>query len=108
MISYAQNFEDVMLWRALKNVKNGFYVDVGAGRPELDSVTKHFYEQGWHGINIEPHSEDFLLLAAARPRDVNLNIAIGPQKWTENTYPEKNDARLAGYPPRLGHEVGIC
>lgn len=89
MISYAQNFEDVMLWRALKGVKNGFYVDVGAARPELDSVTKHFYEQGWHGINIEPHPEDFPLLAAARPRDVNLKIAIGPQKGTITFYQNK-------------------
>jgi FkbM family methyltransferase len=89
MISYSQNFEDVMLWRALKNVKNGFYVDVGAGRPELDSVTKHFYEQGWHGINIEPHSDDFSLLAAARPRDVNLKIAIGPQKGVMTFYENK-------------------
>ena len=89
MISYAQNFEDVMLWRALKNVKNGFYVDVGAGRPEMDSVTKHFYEEGWHGINIEPHSDDFSLLAAARPRDVNLKIAIGPQKGAMTFYENK-------------------
>ena len=89
MISYAQNFEDVMLWRALKNVKNGFYVDVGAGRPDLDSVTKHFYEQGWHGINIEPHPEDFPLLAAARPRDLNLKIAIGPQKGAITFYQNK-------------------
>lgn len=78
-----------MLWRALKNVKNGFYVDVGAGRPELDSVTKHFYAQGWRGINIEPHSEDFLHLAAARPRDLNLNIAIGPQKGAMTFYQNK-------------------
>ena len=26
-ISYAQNFEDVMLWRALKHVEKGFYID---------------------------------------------------------------------------------
>ena len=78
-----------MLWRALKNVKNGFYVDVGAGRPELDSITKHFYEQGWHGINIEPHSDDYSLLAAARPRDVNLKIAIGPQKGAMTFYENK-------------------
>jgi hypothetical protein len=29
-ISYAQNYEDVMLFRALKNINQGFYVDVGA------------------------------------------------------------------------------
>lgn len=29
-VSYAQNFEDVMLYRALKHVEKGFYIDVGA------------------------------------------------------------------------------
>jgi hypothetical protein len=29
-ISYAQNYEDVILWRALRHVEKGFYVDVGA------------------------------------------------------------------------------
>ena len=42
-VSYAQNYEDVMLWRALKHVKKGFYVDVGANDPKFDSVTQAFY-----------------------------------------------------------------
>ena len=54
MISYAQNFEDVILWRALRDVPNGFYIDIGAGHPVADSVTMHFYEHGWRGINVEP------------------------------------------------------
>jgi len=29
-ISYAQNFEDVMLYRTLKHIEKGFYIDVGA------------------------------------------------------------------------------
>ncbi len=53
--SYAQNFEDVMLWRALRHIDQGYYIDVGAWSPELDSVTKAFYEHGWHGINVEPN-----------------------------------------------------
>jgi len=80
MISYAQNFEDVMLWRALKHVKNGFYVDVGAGDPVNDSVTKWFYEQGWSGINIEPNDEDFEALSKERNRDTNLKLAVGPHQ----------------------------
>lgn len=77
MISYAQNFEDVMLWRALKHIECGFYVDVGANRPTLDSVTKWFYDNGWRGINIEPIEQWFELLEQERPRDINLNIAAG-------------------------------
>ena len=41
-VSHAQNFEDVMLWRALGDVKQGFYVDVGAADPVDMSVTKAF------------------------------------------------------------------
>ena len=54
VISYAQNFEDVMLWRALQHVGAGYYVDIGANDPVVDSVTRWFYEQGWSGLNIEP------------------------------------------------------
>jgi FkbM family methyltransferase len=75
MISYAQNFEDVILWRALKSVPAGHYVDVGAFHPEIDSVTKWFYDQGWSGINLEPVPEMFAVLSAERPRDTNLQIA---------------------------------
>ena len=77
MISYAQNGEDVVLDRAFKGRTEGFYVDVGANDPTTDSVTRHFYELGWHGINIEPQLELFEALSAARPRDVNLNIGVG-------------------------------
>ena len=60
-ISYAQNLEDVMLYRALKHVKRGFYIDVGAFNPLSDSITKAFYDHGWRGINIEPITEFFEL-----------------------------------------------
>ena len=76
IVSYAQNFEDVMLWRVLKDVENGFYIDVGANHPVVDSVTKAFYENGWQGINVEPELELFELLNEDRPRDLNLNLAI--------------------------------
>lgn len=76
-VSFAQNFEDVMLWRALKHVDSGFYFDVGAYLPVEDSVTEAFYQRGWHGINIEPHPFYLAELMRARPRDINLGIAIG-------------------------------
>jgi FkbM family methyltransferase len=79
-ISYAQNFEDAMLWRALKHVKNGFYIDVGANDPIQDSVTKGFYENGWRGINIEPVSQWFEKLQKERPRDINLQLAAGRER----------------------------
>ena len=74
-VSYAQNYEDVMLKRAFGNLKFGFYVDVGAHHPVNDSVTHDFYKIGWHGINIEPMQLEFDLLTEQRPRDINLQLA---------------------------------
>jgi FkbM family methyltransferase len=76
-ISYSQNFEDVLLWRALGKVQGGFYIDVGANDPELHSVTKAFYDAGWHGINIEPMPSYAQPFVEQRPRDINLNCAAG-------------------------------
>ncbi len=74
MVSYAQNREDVLLQRLFPRDHLGFYVDVGAGDPVEFSVTKHFYDRGWHGINLEPAAHYFDRLVAQRPRDVNLKI----------------------------------
>jgi FkbM family methyltransferase len=76
VVSYSQNAEDVRLWRVFRTIEGGFYVDIGAADPRVNSVTCLFYENGWSGINVEP-SPCFGALESARPRDVNLNIAIG-------------------------------
>jgi FkbM family methyltransferase len=66
----------VMLYRALKGVERGFYIDVGAMDPIVDSVTKAFYERGWRGINIEPVRQWYEKLVLDRPEDTNLNVAV--------------------------------
>jgi FkbM family methyltransferase len=78
LISYAQAREDILLHRALHHVHHskGFYIDVGGYDPHLDSVTKHFYQHGWRGINVEPGRHLFPSFVRDRPRDVNLNVAV--------------------------------
>lgn len=90
MISYAQNFEDVMLWRALKHVPSGFYIDVGAWSPDIDSVTRHFYESGWRGINIEPNPSFSTQYAKKRPEDITLEVAISDVATTAELYFSSN------------------
>src|SRR5438105_3464493 len=94
LISYAQNGEDILLHRALHDVKNGFYVDVGAWDPTLDSVTKHFYDRGWRGINIEP-GQIFQKLAAERPEDLNLNIAVSDRSGLVELYESPANSGLS-------------
>jgi FkbM family methyltransferase len=76
LISYAQNFEDVMLWRALKHVTNGYYIDVGAQDPTKDSVSKLFCEQGWRGLHVEPTARYAEELRRDRPNDIVLQAAV--------------------------------
>jgi len=76
MISYAQNREDVVLARAFSGLDRGFYIDVGAEHPVLNSVTKHFYDHGWRGINIEPSPASLAALEKERPDDVNLGVGV--------------------------------
>ena len=78
-VSYSQNAEDVLLWRALGHVPNGFYIDVGASDPVEHSVTKAFYERGWSGVSIEPLPSFHEQFQQERPRDVNLAIAAGAE-----------------------------
>ena len=82
LVSHAQNYEDIMLWRCLGTIERGFYFDVGAAWPSVDSVTKLFYEHGWTGVNVEPNPALFAELEAERTRDVNLQIALADQEST--------------------------
>ena len=77
MISYAQNGEDVVLARAFRGQASGFYVDVGANDPTRDSVTRHFYDAGWRGVNVEPLPDMHARLIAQRSRDTNLGVGVG-------------------------------
>lgn len=80
MKSYAQNFEDVILWRALKHIENGFYIDIGANDPVVDSVSLAFYEHGWRGVHVEPVPHFAQKLRCARPEEVVIEAAIGNVK----------------------------
>lgn len=86
MISYSYNFEDVYIQRIFPGKKDGFYIDVGAADPVEGSVTKHFYDLGWHGINLEPQDAYFKRLQAERPRDINLQVAAGTQDEDRTFY----------------------
>lgn len=107
MISHAQNCEDVMLARVFAEQSVGFYIDVGAWDPDSDSVTRHFYDLGWRGVNVEPTLDAFERLVAARPRDITLNVALGeaPGELTLFQRPETGLSSLL--PPGDGEDA-VC
>lgn len=76
-ICFSQNFEDVVLWRALSHVQNGRYLDIGAQDPIIDSVSRSFYLAGWRGVHVEPTPQYAEALRADRPDEVVIEAAVG-------------------------------
>lgn len=112
MISYAQNHEDVLLRRAFTGQPTGFYIDVGAHDPEFDSVTKHFSDHGWRGVNVEPIPQKAAAFASARPRDLNLGVGLSDRPGRATFYEVVEaptistfSAELAGRYRRAGYTV---
>lgn len=95
VISYAQNGEDVVLWRALGHVSSGRYVDVGACDPVSLSVTKAFYDRGWRGIDIDPVPEYAARLRAARPDNEVVEAAVTDQPSDTITFHQVVDTGLS-------------
>lgn len=98
-VSYAQNGEDVLLWRALGHVSNGRYVDVGAADPSDLSVTKAFYDRGWRGVDVEPTPQHAQALREERPDDLVVEAAVTASDVTSIRLHEIRDqsgAKLTG------------
>ena len=78
-ISFAQNGEDVRLWRALDEVDQGYYVEVGGWDPVEHSVSRSFYLRGWAGLVLEPVAEHCERFTAVRPQDQVLQVVASSQ-----------------------------
>ena len=89
LISYSSmaNGEDIVLYEALRDVPDVFYVDVGCNDPYRDSVTKLLYDMlAAHGINIDPLADKIALCERERPRDINLCLGVGDEPGEMNLY----------------------
>jgi FkbM family methyltransferase len=75
-LSYSQSGEDMILDTIFCNVDKGFYVDIGANNPYIQSNTHYFYKKGWNGINVDALTGTKNLFDKARPRDINVEVGI--------------------------------
>jgi FkbM family methyltransferase len=110
MISYSQNFEDVILQRVFHSCTQGRYLDIGGYDPVIDSVTKHFYDRGWSGVNVEPVLRFHQKFEKQRPRDWNINMACGAAMGSIEFH-EWGDSGLSTYvetfDPKAVEEFGL-
>ena len=66
--------------RAFGDMTQGFYIDVGAQHPLVDSVSRAFYEKGWRGIHVEPVPAYAQALRQDRPDETVVQAVLGKRK----------------------------
>lgn len=74
--SYSFESEDIYINEYLKNINNGFYVDIGAFNPIRGSNTYLLYKKGWSGINVDADINSIRMFNILRRRDYNFNYAL--------------------------------
>jgi FkbM family methyltransferase len=91
--AYSQEGEDLILARYFHDQPAGFFVDVGAHHPYRFSNTHLLYRRGWRGVNIDAMPGSMTRFRRARPRDINLEVAIASEPG-EATYYIFNEPAL--------------
>jgi FkbM family methyltransferase len=84
-ISWSQKAEDIALLSIFENQQSGTYLDLGAHHPTRFSVTRHLYQRGWHGVNVDANQMLINNFIEQRPRDINICTAVGNQESYEFT-----------------------
>jgi FkbM family methyltransferase len=85
-IYFGDYAEDVIVNRFFKNLKKGFYCDIGCFHPSKGSLTYLLYKKGWSGLNIDLSKTSIDLFNIARSNDINLNIGISNYNGFSNYY----------------------
>lgn len=99
---YSQEGEDIIL-NELFNIKNGFFVDVGAHEPHRFSNTYLLYKKGWRGINIDPLPKSKQKFDRVRPRDINVEVGISKNE-DELTYYMFDEPALNGFSKEISYK----
>ncbi len=85
--SYAESFgEDLFVEYFFRNSNIGFYVDIGCNLPKSRSLTYLLYKKKWRGIKIDISKRSIDLNKIIRRRDINLNLSIGKEQKTVNSF----------------------
>jgi FkbM family methyltransferase len=87
VVSWSQAGEDLALLSIFGSAKDhqGTYLDIGAHHPSRFSVTRHLYQRGWQGVNVDANRALIAEFDKKRPRDINLCFAIGEKDRYEFT-----------------------
>mgnify|MGYP001475272298 CR=1 FL=1 len=78
--------EDKKIIKLFKEKENGTYLDLGCFHPIRQNNTYLFHKLGWKGINIDLNPVSIELFNIARPKDINICMAISSKKGSKNLF----------------------
>lgn len=76
-VSWSQSGEDLAILPFLAEIENGKYLDIGAHHPTRFSVTRHLFQRGWSGVNVDANHDLIQEFIEKRPNDVSINYCVG-------------------------------
>ncbi len=79
--SWSQGGEDLALLSIFAGNVGGTYLDIGAHHPSRFSVTRHLYQRGWKGVNVEANQKLLNKFHDDRVKDTNLFCAVGERDY---------------------------
>lgn len=79
-INFSQTGEEIVIQWILKDIKQGFYLDVGCHHPYKISNTFQLYINGWHGIAIDANPTLIEKWKRKRKNDIPLVAAISDEE----------------------------
>lgn len=89
-ISWSQGGEDLSILSLFPLAEIGNYIDIGCHHPSRYSNTRHLYQRGWRGVNIDADEELISQFFSARPEDTNICAAVGSEKeYVLNVFDER-------------------
>jgi len=105
-VSWSQGGEDLALLSLISSLEIGTYIDIGAHHPSRYSNTRHLYQRGWRGVNIDADEELMPIFKSERSEDINICAAVGSQQhYVLNVFDEKLVSTVD--PNRVDFEISI-
>ena len=104
-LAFSQEGEDMILARTFEGQGRGFYVDVGAHHPVRFSNTYAFYRRGWTGINVDAMPGSMDPFRKVRPRDQNIEAAVGHPTGVPRTFYLFSDPALNTFDETLAKSL---
>lgn len=89
-ISWSQGEEKLSILSLFSTLGLGTYVNIGCHHPSRYSNTRHLYQAGWRGVNIDTDEALMTAFFSERPEDVNICAAVGLEtQYVPNVFDEK-------------------